>query len=334
MFLALSSASGQMVSSHAPSLPPAQASATSGQTAGIAITGKPVVRINGKELTDRDLLREMFDMFPYARLHNGFPKQQEAGIRAGAMQMIIFEELVYQEAERRKMTVPPERISREEQKFRHSFSSQAEFNDYLKAEMGGSLARMRSQIRRSLLIEAMLKAEVDTKSVVPVSEAQLYYTKNPQKFEHGELFAIQTISFIPPAKANPETLQDMRKHAEAVYQQAKATKSYKDFGLLAEKESEDDYHVDMGDRKAVAREKLPPEIVNVALAMKPGDVSGLIKLGTAYTIVRLNAHLPAGKLTFREVKAKLIPTLQKDKYEKLRVALGKRLREKAKIQEL
>jgi parvulin-like peptidyl-prolyl isomerase len=68
--------------------------------------------------------------------------------------------------------------------------------------------------------------------------------------------------------------------------------------------------------------------------MKPGDVSGLIKLGTAYTIVRLNAHLPAGKLTFREVKAKLIPTLQKDKYEKLRVALGKRLREKAKIQEL
>jgi parvulin-like peptidyl-prolyl isomerase len=334
MFLALSSASGQMISSHAPTLPPAKASAAPAQKGGFVVTGKPVVRVNGKELTDRDLLREMFDLFPYARLHNGFPKDQEPAIRQGAMQMIIFEELVYQEALRRNVPIAPERVNREVTKFRRQFGSQAEYDDYLKTEMGGSAAKLRSQIKRSLLIEAMLKTEVDSKSVVPATEARLYYTKNPQKFEHGEMFAIQTISILPPPKANPETLQEARKHAEAVYSQAKTTKSYKDFGLIAEKESDDDYHVDMGDHKAVAREKLPPEIVNAVLAMKPGDVSGLLQLGTAYTIVRLNAHLPAGKLTFAEVKAKLITNLQKQKFENLRVALGKRLRQNAKVQEL
>ncbi len=328
-----------MVSSHSPTTTkPMQASTTAAptptQTTGVVVTGKPVVRINGTELTDRDLVREMFDLFPYARLHNGFPKAQEPEIRRGAMQMIIFEELVYQEAVRRQMTVPPERVSREEQKFRHQFASPAEFKEYLKEEMNGSVAKMRSQIKRSLLIEALLKNDVEKKSAVPVSEAQAYYAKNPKKFEHGEMFAIQTISIIPPANANPETVQTARKHAEAVLQLAKATKSYKDFGLLAEKESEDDFHVDMGDRKAVAREKLPTEVVNVALAMKPGEVSGLIQLGKAFTIVRLNAHLPAGKLAFAEVKAKLIPTLQKEKYEKLRVALDKRLHESAKVQEM
>ena len=49
-------------------------------------------------LTDKDLLREMYAIFPYAKQHNGFPKAQEAGIRQGALEMIIFEEMVYQEA--------------------------------------------------------------------------------------------------------------------------------------------------------------------------------------------------------------------------------------------
>ena len=57
-----------------------------------------MARVNGAVLTDRDLLREMFTIFPYAKQHNGFPKAQEASIRQGALEMIIFEELVYQEA--------------------------------------------------------------------------------------------------------------------------------------------------------------------------------------------------------------------------------------------
>ena len=70
--------------------------------------GKPVARINGAVLTDRDLLREMYTIFPYARQHNGgFPKAMEADIRAGALKMIVFEELVYQEALRRKLSVLP-----------------------------------------------------------------------------------------------------------------------------------------------------------------------------------------------------------------------------------
>ncbi len=46
-------------------------------------TGKAVAKVNGVVLTDKDLLREMYAIFPYARQHNGFPKAQEAGIRAG-----------------------------------------------------------------------------------------------------------------------------------------------------------------------------------------------------------------------------------------------------------
>jgi parvulin-like peptidyl-prolyl isomerase len=335
-------AGAQMVASHAPtsaaasaSFPEAAKAVQSGADASaLQVTGKAVVKVNGAELTDRDLLREMFALFPYAKLHGGFPKKEEKEIRQGALQMIIFEELVYQEAVRRKMTIAPARITREEHNFKAQFASQAEFNAYLKTELGGSEAKLRQMIKRSLLIEAMLKQEVDAKSVVTLAEARSYYEKNPKSFEHGETFTLQTISIIPPDKASAQVVADARKKAETILAQAKATKNYEQFGLLAEKVSEDDFRVDMGDRKVVKSGNLPPEVVKVAEKMKPGEVSGLIPLGTAWTIIRVNAHTPPGKATFEAAKAELMADMQKRKYEQLRVGLDKRLHQNAQIQEL
>jgi parvulin-like peptidyl-prolyl isomerase len=325
-------ASAQVVASHASSLQTAPQAKP--LPASLQVSGKPVVKVNSAVLTDRDLLREMFALFPYAKMHNGFPKQQEPEIRRGAMQMIIFEELVYQEAVRRRMTVSSERILREENKFKQQFASQADFNEYLKVEVDGSEAKLRQQIKRSVLIETLLKNELDSKASVSASEARTYYDKNPKAFEHGETFAVQTISIIPPANANPETLRDTNKRAQAILTQAKATKNYEEFGVLAEKSSDDDYRVNMGDRKLVTRENLPPEVVKAIQGLKAGEVSGLVQLGTAYTIVRVNAHNLPGKPKFDDIKLELTTTLQKTKYEQLRVALGKRLRQNASIQEL
>src|SRR5260370_40281693 len=54
--------------------------------------GKAVIRINGTVLTDRDLLREMMTIFPYARQHGGkLPESMESDIRRGALDMMEFE---------------------------------------------------------------------------------------------------------------------------------------------------------------------------------------------------------------------------------------------------
>ena len=142
---ALSTASAQ-VASHAPTAMKSMANTTGSiaQTAPLdssimQVTDRPVVRVNGAVLTDRDLLREMLQLFPYARVHNGFPKAQEAELRQGALKMIEYEELVYQEAERRKMTIPVARINRAAAEYQAKFASAEEFDEYLKSEMGGSM---------------------------------------------------------------------------------------------------------------------------------------------------------------------------------------------------
>jgi parvulin-like peptidyl-prolyl isomerase len=146
------------------------------------------------------------------------------------------------------------------------------------------------------------------------------------------MFTIQTISIIPPPNPTPDVQAEARKKADSAWKQARATKTYQEFGLLAEKISEDDWRVNLGDRKSVERDKLPPPVVAAALAMRPGQVSDLIQLGPAYTLFRLNAHFPAGIAPFAEVKAKLVSDMQKSKTEQLRAELNKKLRKAAKIE--
>lgn len=325
------------VASHAPTtavagMTPAVATAPAPQVSSLQVSDKPVARVNGVVLTDRDLLREMFSIFPYARQHNGFPKAQEAAIRQGALEMIIFEELVFQDAQRRKLVVPAEKVNRAEADFKKQFNSPDQYQEYMQAEMHGSRQQLRKQIERSILIEQVLKSEVEDRSSVTPTEVKAYYDKTPARFMQPESFAFQSISFLPPRDGKSQPAGEIRKRAEGGLKQASAAKSAEDFGLLAEKISEDDFRVNMGQHKAVERDKLPPQVVKAMLALKPGQVSGLIQIDNAFTIVRLNAHTPARKQPFAEVKDGLRTDLQKSKYEQLRSGLAKRLRAKAKVE--
>ena len=328
--LALAGSCGaQVVASHAPSK--SNATAAAPERTG---PGTPVARVNGAVLTDRDLAREIQAIFPYAQTHNGVPKSIEPEMRKGALDMIIFEELVYQEALRRKIVIAPERMKKAQREFRKQFATEQEFKQVLQIEVHGSQQLMVEKIRRSLLIEALLKSDVTDKARVSATEAKAYYDANQKQFQNAEMFSLQTISIIPPANANLEIQKEARKHSDDALKLAKATKDYREFGVLAEKVSDDDWHVNMGDRKSVEADKLPPPVVTAARAMKPGQVSDLIQLGTAYTLFRLNAHTPAGTSRFEEVKAKLITDLQKRKNEQLRKELSKRLKKTAKIEVL
>jgi len=328
LLAAVSNASAQ-VSSHAPTV---VAKSTTPSVSAFQVSDKPVARVNGAVLTDRDLLREMLQIFPYARQHNGFPPSQEASIRQGALQMIVFEELVYQEAQRRKLTVPLQELKESEADFRKQFSSADEYQQYLKVEMGGSEQAVKEKIRRSLLIEQVLKSDVEKKSTVTLAETRAFYDGNPAQFQSPESFAFQSISILPPVNASADQKKEGAKRANEALKQAKATNSYQEFGLLAEKISEDDFRVNMGDHKSVQRDKLPPQVVTALLAMKPGQVSNVIQIEQAYTIARLNAHTPARKQSFDDVKAGLRSDLQKSKYEQLRAGLDKRLRANAKVE--
>ncbi len=331
LMMALAQTGLAQVASHAPVV--VQPPSSSDVSVITPPVGRPVARVNGAVLTDRDLLREMLTIFPYARVHNGFPKAMEADIRNGALKMIIFEELVYQEAKRRNMTIPPAELARAEASFRRQFSSPQEYQQFLQVEFRGSEPLLRAKIARSMLIDKLLKLEITDKAAVSMTEAKAYFDKHPQDFHVPDSYSFQSISILPPANASPAQLQEARRRAGDALRQAKATKSYEEFGLLAEKISEDDFRVMMGDHKQADRSKLPASVVKALDAMQPGQVSDLIAFdANDYTILRLTRHIPAGLQDFDSIKDLLRTQLEKEKNEQLRSALASRLSKNAKIE--
>jgi len=296
---------------------------------------RPVARVNGVVLTESDLVREEYAIFPYAKQHGGeLPKDLEPQIRAGALKMIVFEELVYQEAVRRKMTVLPARMQRAQADFRKQFASPEEFNAFLASDFHGSQQLLDEKIRRSLLIERLLKVEVEDKSVISPLELRAYYDKNAPRFEHPEQYTFQTISILPPPNATAQQLKEGRARADSALTQAKAAKTAEQFGLLAEKLSDDDYRVVLGQHKPVPVNQLAPPVLAAFQHMKPGQITGVIQLDQAYTIVRLNLHTPAGRTPFLQVRAQLQKELHEKKRNNLRAALDAKLRQTATVQEM
>ena len=322
------------VASHAPTvaIKPATASSTSTMMAPV---GKPVARVNGTVLTDRDLLRQMMNIFPYARQHGGhFPKEMEAGIRSDALQQIEFEELVYQEALRRKLTVTPAKLNRAVADFKKQFDSESQYQQYLKFEQNGSTQQLRDKIRRAILIDQLLTADVTRKAATTELQLKAFYDKNQDRFRKPESVSLQTISLVIPDNASASQKAEIHKRAEDVLRQAKAAKDYEAFGVLAEKTSEDNWKVMMGDHKTVHRGRMPPEVEKVAFSMQPGQVSDIIETENSFCIARVNAREESKLVPFDQVRAKLKTELEEEATDLLRKALDERLRKNAKVEEL
>lgn len=298
-------------------------------------TGKTVARVNGTVLTDRDLLGEMLTIFPYARQHGGkFPESMEADIRRGALDMLEFEELVYQEAARRNLTVPPARLEIAMKAFRQQFNSPDEYSSYLKAECSGSASKLRAKIRRSMMIEDLLQVEVSLKAAVKDAEVHAFYQKNTARFLSAESVSVQTISLLIPDNPTPQQEASVRKRAEDALQQARKTKSSEEFGMLAEKVSEDDWRVMMGDHQFITPNQMPPEVARVAFGMKPGQVSELIRAENSWCIVRVNGQKASSQASYEQVKDSLKKELEASKVDTLRRTLHQQLRKKARVEEL
>ena len=321
--LILTTAVAAQVASHAPTvkipIPPTRA----------------VLRVNGAVLTESDLTREMLNVFPYARQHGGkIPPEFETDIRRTAIHNLEFEELAYQEAQRRKLTISPNKLDRAMRDFREQFDNEGQFQQYLKIEQKGSIVELKNKIQRAILVDEILKAEVDNKSTYSEAQLKQFYEKNPDRFRKPDSVSIQTITIAYGDKASAADKQAARKRADDALAEARKTKDYNGFGALAEKVSMDDWHVMLGDHKWLHRGRMPEAVEKIAFGMKVGEVSGVIDTGDSFCIVRLNGREDTRLVSFTDVKPQLKKDLEQQKRDQLREAFDKRLRTGARIEEL
>jgi peptidyl-prolyl cis-trans isomerase C len=320
------------VASHAQalSMPAAPAAMPAAPAAPVVPPSKVIAEINGVKLTQADLTEQEEVYFPYARMHGGkIPAGAEKDIREMALNRVMLDELCYQEARRRHYAASEAELQKGLKEIRSRFNTTEAYKAAI-AKKYGSEAGLLRHARRTLMIRQLWDAEVKRKSVVTPVELRAYYDKNRAKFVQPESVSLQTISIGMPKEATEAQKQEARRRIEAVLAKAKATKNYEEFGMLAERESEDDWRVMMGDHKWVHRMEVGPQF-EVIFSMKPGTVSGIVESKDGFHIMRVNDHQDEHQLKFAEVRDKLSKELLAKRMQERSAAFESMLKKNAKI---
>ena len=307
--------------------------------AGTAVTTpdtdhRIIMRVNGVPFEERELRANMRKLFPFYAIHgNRIPDGATAEIRTKALNQIAFEELLYETAKRRNYTVAEERVRAVQAEVIRQFPSRKDYRSWTTAKYGSEAEHIFA-IRRELLMTKLWKIEVEQKSAVTDAIARDYYARNKALFVRPDSIAVQTITISLIPNATPDEVTKTKALAQEVFKLAKAAKTYKEFGALAEKYSDDDWRVMMGDHRWVHRGALSKDLEAVAFQLQKGETSNLIENRDQFIILRVNDKEARHQMSYAEVNGTLLKDLRKRRKQQRIDDLDKQLRAAAKIEVL
>ena len=290
-----------------------------------------VALVNGVAITQGEFDQEMRRIFPYFSIHgNEIPKEYVNDVRTKAINNLIDVQLAYQEAKRRKLQITPAEWHKRIAEIRREYRSQAEFNAAV-TQLFGSRQAFEDKLREDLLLDKIFQLEVKDKVTVSDADVRGYYQANQAQLVQPESVSFQTISAMFPKTATAADKDAARKRLEKVLPQAQAAKSYDEFGVLAEKVSEDEYRVMMGDHKMEHRSSIAPEF-QFLLRMKDGETSGIFASAAGYHVARVYKHTSRRQMTLAELRVSIREQLMSERLNARNKAFHDALRKSAKVQ--
>jgi peptidyl-prolyl cis-trans isomerase D len=155
------------------------------------------------------------------------------------------------------------------------------------------------------------------KMSVTQAEVEKQYRDNMATYSTPE--QVRASHILLKTKSDGSDDAAVKAKAEGILKQAKAPGA--DFAELAKKYSEDDTNAkNGGDLDFFGRGRMMKEFEDAAWALKPGQISDLVKTSYGYHIIKLTDHKAAAQRTLAEVRPQLEDQL---KYEKAQAEASK-----------
>ena len=143
------------------------------------------------------------------------------------------------------------------------------------------------------------------------ADAQAYYNAHLDQYKTPEQVKTRHILIAVAKGADAKADAAAKAKAEDVLKQLKAGGS---FGDLAKKYSDDPGSKDQGgELPMIATSSLDPAYAQAAMALNPGQTSGLVRSSFGYHIIQTEAKDTAHVKSFADVKASIVEQLQTQK---------------------
>jgi peptidyl-prolyl cis-trans isomerase C len=182
--------------------------------------------------------------------------------------------------------------------------------------------------RERVLIGRFVETKIAPTVSVSEQETKRYYTEHPGEFHHADEVHLWMIMIPVPPGSPPGVDAQARKRAEAALARLKAGE---EFSKVAADVSHDDSTAHAGLVGWVHRGLLLPELDPVIFALRPGDISGVVRSLRGYHVMMSDGHRAPGVYAFDEIRTRLEQALRGRKIDEAMAALVKQRRAKAVI---
>jgi peptidyl-prolyl cis-trans isomerase C len=287
-----------------------------------------LARVNGEVVSRSEFERAVGVL--EKRAGRPVPADQRDRVYRGVLDNLIGVRLLTQEAQSRKVTVTDAEVDQRIDALKKQFKTEDDFNKAL-SDRGVSLATLRTESRKELAVAKMLEAEIKPKISVNDGDVKTFYDQNPKQFQQPEAFRASHILIRVESAATPEQKKDARSKAEALLKQVQGGA---DFAALARENSQDGSASNGGDLNYFGRGQMVPAFEQAVVALKPGEVSGVVESPFGYHIIKLADHRAARTVPLAEVSARIGQFLVMQAQQREMVEFVRGLRSKGKVEVL
>jgi parvulin-like peptidyl-prolyl isomerase len=270
-----------------------------------------VAKVGNVPVTNYELQREIRKRIPLeSGYHMGVKEDKIAQIKADALDRLVERAYKVQYALANELSVPPADLDARMQSFLGQYAGPAQL---AKALGGESLDAYRASVYRDLLAAKAEQVAVDSKITSSEQELKDYYTENRKRFFRPLQFKASHILIKVDPAASAEDQAKQKTRAEGLLEKARAGE---DFYNLAYYESDDRSRYVGGSLGTFHEGQTVEEFDKALKALKPGEISGLVRTRWGYHIIKLDERNEARQLEYDEVKAQIKASLEKERREK------------------
>lgn len=277
-----------------------------------------IAEISGDPVANDEYVRALNGMLNnIAKGGRAVPEAVFTEMRANLLTNILDTETLSRKADSEGVEIDEGKVTETYEQIKSRYPTEEAFLQAM-TENGSNEEKIKVDIARSLKVQALIEQEIVSSIIISEESARKYYDENISQFEREESVSASHILVAARASDSEEKKAEAKKKAEGIL---KRLHEGADFAELAKTMSDDPGAARQGgDLGFFGRGKMVPEFEAVAFALKPGDISDIVKTQFGYHIILVTGRRDAGLLPFDEVKDKLADQLK-------RAETGKRIKQ-------
>ncbi len=289
---------------------------------------KPVLRVNGLEVTDNELA--VTEKAVAAQMQQQGLKPTDDMVRRNSVDQLIGKLLLLEAARKANVTADPAAVAAGMDQQRRQMGGEENLSKAL-AQAGLTEADLKQMLTDQLTIQSFIEKVLGGRATATEQEVKTYYDQHPTEFQHPDQVKLRM--FVVLVKAGSDKAAQDAAKAKAEAARERVLKG-EDFAKVASEVSDDASKARGGDVGWARKGQLLTELETPVWALKDGEVSPVIATNLGYFVFRVEARRAAGISPFDDVKNGLLVALKNQKLAESVRSLVKDERAKAKIEAL